>query len=134
MEKKVWEMKKDLIFNRREGFENAQDKYLSRIPKIKEIARLHGYAISIHGSQKRDFDLIAAPWVADASDPDPLIKDLVIAAEGVLQQGSPTRKPHGRLCFNIMIGGHLYFDVSVMPKKEIFQNETYTIQNKKKRH
>lgn len=86
-------MKKDLIFNRRAEFEKAEEKYLLRLPKMREMARLHGYALGVHGSQKRDFDLIAIPWVDDASDPAPLIKDLAIVAEGAIQQDCPTKKP-----------------------------------------
>ena len=31
-------------------------------PDLAEIAREHGYALAVHGSLARDFDLIAVPW------------------------------------------------------------------------
>jgi hypothetical protein len=103
------------MFNRREPFEGAYEKYLKRLPIIREVARLHGYAIAVHGSQKRDFDLIAVPWVEDASDWEALLPDLVVACEGVLQQDDCPPKPHGIQAFNIMIGGHLYIDLKIVP-------------------
>lgn len=107
---------KRLNFDRTEAFKGAFDKYKERLPKIREVARLHGYAIAVHGSQNRDFDIIACPWVEDASSPEFLIRDIVVICEGFLQkENNPAKKPHGRLAYIIMIGGHLYIDCSVMP-------------------
>ncbi len=98
-------------------YEGALEKYLARLPAIKETARLHGYAIAIHGSMIRDFDLVAIPWAVDCSDLEPLLRDIVIASEGVLQEGSPSNKPFGIKSANIMIGGHLYIDLKIIPKR-----------------
>lgn len=102
--------------NRAELFKGAYEKYQSRLIKIREIARLHGYAIAVHGSMLRDLDLVAIPWMEDASDMAPLLKDIVIAAEGVLQKDPCPDKPFGIKAYNIMIGGHLYIDLKIVPK------------------
>ncbi len=36
-------------------------------PEMAEIARKHGYALAVHGSLARDFDLIAIPWTENPS-------------------------------------------------------------------
>jgi hypothetical protein len=57
--------------------------YLSRLPAIREAARKCGYAIGVHGSMRRDLDLIAAPWIAEHSDLDTLAKAVQVAACGL---------------------------------------------------
>jgi hypothetical protein len=110
-------------------------RYALRLPAMREAARRHGYALAIHGSGVRDCDLIAAPWVVEASDPRELIRALCEAADGVMvgafegdlstlepfgdyTQRSPTPKPHGRYAWSIQIGKGLYFDVSVMSRQQ----------------
>jgi len=47
----------------------AVDEYSPPCPDIepiRAIARECGYAVGVHGSLKRDFDLIAAPWADQA--------------------------------------------------------------------
>ena len=72
--------------------------YLSVIDEIREAARMCGYAIGVHGSLRRDLDLIAVPWVEIHSDRDELARKIHLAACGT----SSTRyeweqKPHGRM-------------------------------------
>jgi hypothetical protein len=38
-------------------------------PELSEIARSHGYALAVHGSLARDFDLICVPWAVQISEP-----------------------------------------------------------------
>src|ERR1039457_6181828 len=47
----------------------AYSAYLRLIDAYRATARKHGYAIAVHGSLKRDIDLIAVPWVEHASTP-----------------------------------------------------------------
>lgn len=106
--------------------------YAERLPAMQAAARTHGYALAFHGSGRRDCDLIAVPWIVEASDARTVIEALRIAAEGVIvgafdgdlsellpygdyTQRNPTPKPHGRLAWSIQIGHGNYFDVSVMP-------------------
>lgn len=107
------------MFNRLEVYDKAFEKYAKRFYKMKKVARLHGYALTVHGSMRRDLDIVAVPWVEDASDWEVLLKDLVIAAEGVLQQEACPPKSHGIQAYNIMIMGHLYIDLKIVPVKRI---------------
>lgn len=92
--------------------------------KLDRIAWRHGYALALHGSMRRDLDLVAIPWTDDADDPEKLIRAfvrLIIERAAVdVKLPLPTIKPHGRLAYSIPIGfasGH-YLDVSVMPRVE----------------
>ncbi len=103
--------------------------YVALYPMLSIVANRHGYALAVHGSLHRDFDLIAVPWIEEASEPLALIKALkkatatVTQAEGfdhLVKDCKPTEKPHGRLAYSLhvtnsgMYGG--YLDISVMPK------------------
>jgi len=105
--------------------------YVALYPMLQQIARRHGYALAVHGSLHRDFDLVAIPWIEEASDGLTLIRALkkatrtVTQAEGfdhLAKDCHPTQKPHGRIAYSLhvtnsgMYGG--YLDISVMPKKK----------------
>jgi hypothetical protein len=102
--------------------------YRSILPKIREAARACGYAIGVHGSMRRDLDLIAAPWIADHADKDTLARAIQAAATGGIvndsyQWGAHGQKPCGRvgtvfpICWTEWHGmtsaGHI--DLAVMP-------------------
>lgn len=104
--------------------------YVALYPMLQQIAKRHGYALAVHGSLHRDFDLIAVPWVEEASSPLTLIKAFKKATRTVTthedfdhigaKDCAPTQKPHGRVAYSLhvtnsgMYGG--YLDISVMPK------------------
>jgi hypothetical protein len=74
------------------------------IDGIRQVARGCGYAVGVHGSQLRDLDLIACPWVAWAIAADLLVDALCVALElhvSLTPQDRRVRgrdeKPHGRL-------------------------------------
>lgn len=97
----------------------------SRLPVIREAAKEHGYAIGLHGSMRRDLDLIAAPWREGAADPDTLAHAIAMAACGITRAGAYEweKKPAGRvatclpICWThrhgVLSDGHI--DLSVMP-------------------
>ena len=92
------------------------------LPAIREVARAEGYAIAVHGSLKRDIDLVAVPWteVAAATKPDDLARAVCGAVAGVLGRclilGGPTQKPHGRVAFTLVHPGFAgEIDLSIMP-------------------
>lgn len=97
--------------------------YLSILDKLRAVAKEHGYALGLHGSLRRDFDLIAAPWVAQHSDKDVLARALMIAACGISSDRFIwEKKPCGRLATAFPIcwselrlpsSGHI--DLSVLP-------------------
>lgn len=110
--------------------------YAVMYPELVKIARKYGYALAIHGSMVRDFDLIAVPWIEDAAEnPFEMIEEMKVAISGVyshhdidylLTEGNKTEKPHGRICYSI----HLtdkgafgpYLDISIMPVNKINKN------------
>lgn len=105
--------------------------YLKILPDLRAAAHRHGYALAIHGSLERDFDLVAVPWETAASPADVLVTALMGAAGGCHwnqnaraagQSGhaldNPTRKPHGRLAWSLQLGGGAYLDLSVVPRHE----------------
>lgn len=98
--------------------------YLSRLEPIREAARKCGYAVGVHGSCERDFDLIAVPWIDGAAGRDTLAHEIAMAACGIARQGQYDWeiKPVGRvatsipICWcnlrNVIGAGHI--DLSVM--------------------
>src|SRR6185369_13919559 len=104
--------------------------YVALYPMLVQIARRHGYALAVHGSLHRDFDLIAVPWVEEASDPLTLIKAIKKATRTVtsheefdhlVKDCQPGQKPHGRVAYSLHVTNHGmyggYLDISVMPKQ-----------------
>lgn len=90
------------------------------VPKLLPVAKRLGYAIALHGSFKRDLDVIAVPWTEDAVSAKELAEALRIEVHGWLmkEDPNPTVKPHGRLAWSIHTeDGIGYIDLSVMPRK-----------------
>ncbi len=100
--------------------------YERRLPIIRRVAREFGYAIGLHGSGRRDLDLIAVPWTVKAHADDELVEAIALAIQGVIIRNgeiyaakafeAPAHRPHGRLAWSIQIGGGRYIDLSVMPR------------------
>lgn len=89
---------------------------------MRMAARMHGYAIAVHGSLTRDIDLIAIPWIDAPDDRDVLLRSVCGAIAGALGTCRPvgawTDKPHGRLARTLLafVGGtSIDFDFGVMP-------------------
>lgn len=102
--------------------------YAQILPRLRTVAREHGYALGLHGSMRRDLDLIAAPWTDDAKSAKELVDALAVSCGGFVvgadlggkwtaERG--TAQPHGRESWNICFGGNPFLDVSVMPRMEI---------------
>ena len=68
-------------------------------PQLAEIFVTHGYALAVHGSLARDFDLIGIPWVENPSRPEIIIA-AIQARFAVTIIGQVGQKPHGRLAHN----------------------------------
>jgi len=87
---------------------------------LAEIARRHGYALAIHGSLQTDLDLIAVPWVEDATSAEVVIDALRTHCQACLDLNGKVPvtevKPHGRLAWNLYMGGGAKVDVSVLPR------------------
>lgn len=103
--------------------------YAVLYPVLVAIAKEYGYALAIHGSMTRDFDLIAVPWDPLAGNPLSMAERMRDAVQGVfvnhevehlLADGKMTTKPHGRMCWAIHLtnlgAAGPYIDLSVMPR------------------
>lgn len=104
--------------------------YVALYPMLVQIARRHGYALAVHGSLHRDMDLIAVPWVEEASEPKALILAFKKATRTVIQHEEfediavkdlkGTAKPHGRTAYSLHVTNHGmyggYLDISVIPR------------------
>ncbi len=103
--------------------------YTTLASKSKE----YGYALALHGSMQRDLDVIAIPWIENASDPIELIRALEKVSGGycasrinkdgsIIQPYDPLHKPHGRLAWIISLSDDgpkgPYIDISVVPKQQ----------------
>lgn len=94
---------------------NNAPAYCSIYAEFAEVFRRHGYALAIHGSLARDFDLIAVPWVERPSDPESVLKTLE-QEFAVRLAGHGTPKLHGRTAYSLVFcGGTAFLDVSFMP-------------------
>lgn len=93
---------------------NSAPFYCAIYPELAEIARQNGYALAIHGSMARDFDLICVPWSEEPAAPD----DVVRAIMGVFDfwpVDGLTDKPHGRKVQTLAFMGDCFLDLSFMP-------------------
>jgi len=72
-------------------------------PDLVAVAREHGYALAVHGSLQRDFDLIAVPWVESPSTHEQLLQ-AIEAAFALRRIGKPAQRPHGRIAHTFAVG------------------------------
>ena len=92
-----------------------EDPKLPDIKLIRKLARQVGYAVGVHGSLKRDFDLIAVPWTDDAVCALDLMIHLKIGL-GAKIIGEIVSKPHGRKAINLQLDGYYrIIDLSIVP-------------------
>lgn len=91
--------------------------YRAALPNIIAAAKECGYAIGLHGSLRRDLDLIAVPWVIGQSDKDVLAMSIHKAACGLNEKSYQwEQKPLGRWATS--------FPVCWTEKGEKFPSET----------
>lgn len=105
---------------------NYAPVYCAMYPELAAIAREHGYALAIHGSMARDFDLVAVPWIADPAEPRVVIEAMCkryairllprdVHDETTLYE--PEIREHGREVYTISVAwGHCSIDLSFMPR------------------
>lgn len=104
------------------GQRRVANAYCKLIGPLRAVARQDGYALTVHGSIKRDIDLVAIPWIQDAASAAKLAEDIRLETERIIgfavygNDGPWPRinKPHGRRCWTIHFNG-TYIDLSVMP-------------------
>jgi len=95
-----------------------EDPGLPDFTLIWKLAREVGYSVGLHGSMKRDVDLIAAPWTDEAVSAEDFIAHMVDGLNAHLIGEHGTVKPHGRRAWAIQIRDAYkkHMDVSVMPR------------------
>ena len=87
------------------SIDQMQAFYMSRLPAIREAAKEHGYALGLHGSARRDFDLMAMPWRDGCSNRETLAHAVAQAACGIDLNGEYQweKKPNGRWAVSMCI-------------------------------
>lgn len=92
--------------------------YCAMYPELARIAREHGYALAIHGSMQRDFDLICVPWAETVSDPLAVV-DAMCDYYAIRKVGDFEKKRHGRIAQTISIKwGECAIDLSFLPAEK----------------
>lgn len=96
---------------------NYAPVYCALYPDLAEITRSHGYALAIHGSLARDFDLICVPWNEKVSDPETVVKDIT-EKFSIKTVGPAAYGNHNRMIFTLSICfGDCFIDLSFIPAK-----------------
>lgn len=100
----------------------ARWKFARLAIPLRQRARDCGYALLTHGTLAYDIDMVAVPWAEDAVAAEVLVGRLIETVfkhnDGVaftVEGQIATPKPHGRLGWNIHVGG-TYIDLSVTPR------------------
>lgn len=106
--------------------EMCQEYYDVLIVALRHVAYRCGYALAVHGSLKRDIDLIACPWRDTAPDAHHLAAMIQKATEVIIGfartrgvDPNPREMPCGRLAWSFYLthdDDGAYIDLSVMPK------------------
>lgn len=93
--------------------------YCAMYPDLAKVVKSKGYALAVHGSLQRDFDLICVPWIEKPSKPRALIDE--IKDKFCLDEiGEPETREHGREIYTLSIGfGECFLDISFMPLKTV---------------
>lgn len=95
--------------------EELKTTYEIALAVVREVARNHGYAIGLHGSQQRDLDLIAVPWIRDCSSMEVLVESIAKELNWVVHKDI-ANKAHGRKGYTIFTANLVHIDLSVMPR------------------
>ena len=96
---------------------NNAPLYAAIYADLAETCRRSGYALAVHGSLARDFDIVAVPWAADPALPARVVESILADFTALRQLGKPSTKEHGRVVYTLMLGtwGESFLDISFMP-------------------
>lgn len=90
--------------------------YAALYPELCVIFQKHGYALAVHGSMRRDFDLVAIPWASEVSTHE-VVLDEIKRVFATTSMGGATVKNHGRIAYTLAIGfGACAMDLSFTPE------------------
>lgn len=104
--------------------------YEALMPEIRRIAWDLGYAVAVHGSMRRDLDVIAYPWIDTAACSATFIRALAVALgvppeyPYVLPHDFKVRpRPHGREPWVVHLSGEFgdgpYLDIAIPPRAPV---------------
>jgi hypothetical protein len=108
--------------------------YAQYVPLLSNIAREHGYCLTVHGSMQSDLDLLAVPWSENAASAEVLAEAIRSFLRGPIVEEDEEKslpyavfqnvgkKPHGRRAWSIYLDDECrgpYIDLSVMPCVEM---------------
>lgn len=106
----------------------CREFYQALMPGLRHVAYRYGYALCVHGSLRRDIDLVAVPWRVAAPAAESLIQALAEATKAIIgtarfreQDLNPEEKPYGRKAWSIYLtpmDDAPYLDISVMPTEQ----------------
>lgn len=90
------------------------------LPALRDTARSMGYALAVHGTLRRDLDLVAIPWIEKAAPAEELVQALALRTKdmtgwGHVRSGDWSDKPHGRRATTLIADSEVHLDISVMP-------------------
>jgi hypothetical protein len=95
-------------------------------PGLAKIFQRHGYALAVHGSLARDFDLIAVPWAEKTADPETVIKDATSEFCITVSEDSPVARNHGRTAYTLIVGfGECAIDLSFLGISAVAEREEH---------
>ena len=90
-------------------------------PQLARVLIDSGYALAVHGSLARDFDLIAVPWVESPASHDQVL-DAITRTFAVEHIGEVGHREHGRTVYTLSVGfGECSVDLSFTPITEAQQ-------------
>ena len=82
-----------------------------------------GWTLALHGSMASDMDIVAIPWIEDASDEEALVKALSDCIGATTWKShhfrDPSERPHNRVIYTLSIYSDFYIDLSIMKKIKI---------------
>lgn len=102
----------------------ADPEYARIFTKARIIAWQYGWALSVHGSQTRDLDLLMVPWTEWAYEHDHVLREIARKNDLHRRHGEYTRKPHGRLSMSLYMpefGDPRWIDVSIIPRPRVIR-------------
>ena len=93
--------------------------YASMSDDFRQAAMDCGWALALHGSLNADMDIMAMPWVEDATSADVMIHHIIDTCFGdsrmlKILQPIKEQKPHGRIAYAVPIFSDFFLDISVM--------------------
>lgn len=92
--------------------------YAAMWDDIRQCAMDCGWAVALHGSLNSDMDIMAMPWVQEASSFEFLVKEITKLFSGNRLSESYRitygEKAHGRVVATIPVWADFYLDISTL--------------------